>query len=161
MKYGFEFKYPKGFLVYSDEQPASDPDEGSVISVSEPTAEQREIPQLLLITIHDHISAEDPYSLYQLPVTLWTGDLQQLVSTIWKAANASGTAIGSITTISIGAQQGYSMLVKNVVGINGLGYSVDTETKWIFVAQHGWVFEIACPNSDTFMQMLETFRFGQ
>jgi hypothetical protein len=161
VKYGFEFQYPKDFLIYSDEQPASDPDEGSVISVSEPAVGHRRIPWRILITIHDHISAEDPYSLYQLPVTLWTGGLQQLVSTIWKAANASGTAIGPITPISIGGQQGYSMLIKDVVGVNGLGYSIDTENKWIFIAQNGWIFEIACPNSDTFTQMLQTFRFDQ
>jgi hypothetical protein len=161
VKYGFEFQYPKGFMVYSDEQPASDPDEGSVISVSEPKPVKDETPQRISIIIHDHIPTEDPYSLYQLPVTLWTGNLQQLVSAIWNVANASGTAIGPMTPISLGGLQGYSMLVKDVVGVNGLGYSINTENKWIFIARNGWIFEIACPNSSTFAQVIETFRFGE
>jgi hypothetical protein len=159
VKYGFEFKYPKNLLVYSDEQPAPDPDEGSAISVSQSKAEQGRIPQRISITIHDHISTEDSYSLYQIPATLWTGDLQQLVLTLWRLAKADGTAAGPVISTSVGGRQAYSFTVNGAVGVNDLGYSVDTENKWIFVKQGGWVFEIACPNNAPFMQVLQTFRF--
>ena len=158
-KYGFSFKYPANFDIESDNEPASNPDDGSEIAVASPLkAQPGHLPQWLGIIIQ---SRDVDVESYSLPSALWSGPVTTLADSIWRLAKFEGTATSPVVTTTLGGEVAYMFTVTDGVGVNGRGYAIDTENQWMFLKRNNVVFEVALPNTQEFVDVLNTFQFDK
>src|SRR5437899_659083 len=129
-KYGFEFRYPPGFVLTADDGQISNPGDASDIVVGPAFTSYDKLPAEFEIIVQVRNSSSPDF--YDDPPSFWQRPLKDLIPAIG-AFIGNEQPVGRVVTTTVAGEPAFEFKVNKSIGWNGFGRAIDEDNLLVFL----------------------------